>query len=56
MLPPPVPYRVINVVAKHGRFADLPAKLAAQCRRHLRDHVLHELELLTAPEMVPTVL
>ena len=55
MLPPPVPYRVINLVAKHGRFADLPAKLAAHCRSHLRDHVLHELELLIAPEMVPIV-
>lgn len=56
MLPPPVPHRVINLVAKHGRFADLPAKLAAHCRSHLRDHVLHELDALIAPEMAPIVL
>lgn len=56
MLPPPVPYRVINLVAKHGRFADLPATLAAHCRSHLRDHVLEELALLIPPEMMPTVI
>lgn len=38
-LPPPVPIRQINLIARPGKFADIPAKLAANCRRHLQKEI-----------------
>lgn len=55
MLPSPVPRRAINLVAKRGRFADLPGRLAARCRSHLRETVLGKLAPLLPPEGMPVV-
>ncbi|MGH2342793.1 LysR family transcriptional regulator [Segnochrobactraceae bacterium EtOH-i3] len=38
-LPRPVPKRAITLVTRPGLFRDLPARLAAACRAHLRDQI-----------------
>ncbi len=54
-LPAPTPWRVINVVTKRGRFAELPALLAGRCRAHLAGVVLPRLASLLPAECLPVI-
>lgn len=55
MLPPQVPVRTINLIAKHGRFADLPGLLAARCRAHLNMVISTKLQPILPLESLPTI-
>ncbi len=55
-LPAPVPTRSINLVVRPGRFSDLPLRLAANCREHLRQDIKFRLSsvlpAVSAPHIV----
>lgn len=55
VLPPPAPYRTLNLIAKRGRFGRMPGELAARCRSHLTGGILAKLTPLVPAELMPTV-
>ncbi|MCL6709066.1 LysR family transcriptional regulator [Pseudomonas sp. R2.Fl] len=55
-LPSPVPTRSINLVVRPGRFADLPGRLAANCREHLRRDIKSRLSSILPSVSAPLIL
>lgn len=54
-LPPPVPTRSINLVTWPNRFSDLPRKLAANCREHLRREIEARLSTVVPRVSIPLI-
>jgi DNA-binding transcriptional LysR family regulator len=54
-LPQPVPTRMVNLVSRRDIFFDLPKRLAANCREHLRREVISRLHNVVPRPCYPVI-